>query len=242
VEADWLAGADGLWSSVRHLVWGDGTPVATGHLAYRGIVAQSELSGTLRSQHIAVWLGPRLHVVAYPVRAGDLLNVVAIVQGQVRDRWQDWDHAAAAADLQAALGQMCPPLRELVHAIPAWRMWPLHERAPLAGPQEMVRGRVALLGDAAHPMRPYFAQGAGMAIEDADELGRCMSLARESASQVPAALQQYAAKRWERNARVQRRSQRNGRIFHATGPVRLGRDIALKLLGERLLDANWLYR
>jgi salicylate hydroxylase len=125
--------------------------------------------------------------------------------------------------------------------MPAWRMWPLHERPPVRCAQEMVRGRVALVGDAAHPMRPYFAQGAGMAIEDADELGRCLSLARDR-TQVPAALQQYAANRWQRNARVQRRSARNGRIFHATGPMRFGRDLALKLLGERVLDANWLYR
>jgi salicylate hydroxylase len=105
----------------------------------------------------------------------------------------------------------------------------------------MAQGRVALLGDAAHPMRPYFAQGAGMAIEDADELGRCLSLAREGTLQVPAALSLYAANRWARNARVQRRSLRNGRIFHATGPMRLGRDVALKVLGERLLDSEWLY-
>jgi salicylate hydroxylase len=241
VEGDLLAAADGLWSSVRHEVWGDGMPVATGHVAYRSLVAQAELPAALRSHDIAVWLGPRMHLVAYPVRAGELLNVVAIVQGEVRAHWQDWDHAGAAADLHAALGRMSAPLRDLVNAMPAWRMWPLHERPPLRSADEMVRGRVALVGDAAHPMRPYFAQGAGMAIEDADELGRCLSLARDRA-QVPGALQRYAANRWQRNARVQRRSARNGRIFHATGPMRLGRDLALKVLGERLLDADWLYR
>jgi salicylate hydroxylase len=241
VEGDLLAGADGLWSSVRHEIWGDAMPASTGHLAYRSLVAQGELPSALRSQDIAVWLGPRMHLVAYPVRGGELLNVVAIVQGQVQAHRQDWDHAATACDLQTALGRMYSPLRDLVLALPSWRMWPLHERPPVLSAQEMVRGRVALVGDAAHPMRPYFAQGAAMAIEDADELGRCLSLARDRA-QVPGALQRYAADRWHRNARVQRRSARNGRIFHATGPMRLGRDFALKLLGERLLDANWLYR
>jgi salicylate hydroxylase len=241
VEGDLLAGADGLWSSVRHEIWGGAMPSSTGHLAYRSLVVQGELPAALRSQEIAVWLGPHMHLVAYPVRGGELLNVVAIVQGEVRAHWQDWDHASAAADLHAALGRMSAPLRDLVNAMPAWRMWPLHERPPVRSAQEMVRGRVALVGDAAHPMRPYFAQGAGMAIEDADELGRCLSLARDRA-QVPDVLQRYAANRWRRNARVQRRSARNGRIFHATGPMRLGRDFALKVLGERLLDADWLYR
>ena len=242
VQGDLLAGADGLWSSVRQEVWGDAAPAPTGHLAYRGLAAQADLPAALRSQDIAVWLGPRMHLVAYPVRCGDLLNVVAFAQGEVRARLQDWDHAAAAADLQAALGRLCAPLRDLVHALPAWRMWPVHERPPLRAAEDMVRGRVALLGDAAHPMRPYFAQGAGMAIEDADELGRCLSLVRDGGAQVPAALARYAANRWKRNARVQRRSERNGRIFHAAGPMRLGRDFAMKMLGERLLDAAWLYR
>jgi salicylate hydroxylase len=106
----------------------------------------------------------------------------------------------------------------------------------------MVRGRVALLGDAAHPMRPYFAQGAGMAIEDAAELGRAMALAVQGELEVALALRRYALNRWQRCARVQARSRRNGRIFHATGLMQLGRDLSLRLLGERLLDQPWLYR
>ena len=107
------------------------------------------------------------------------------------------------------------------------------------GSQQMAQGRVALLGDAAHPMRPYLAQGAGMAIEDAAELG--LALTGASSQTVPAALQQYAAHRWQRNACVQARALRNGQIFHATGPVRWGRDAAMKLMGEKLLDIPWLY-
>lgn len=95
-------------------------------------------------------------------------------------------------------------------------------------------------------MLPYLAQGAGMAIEDAAELGRV--LARDGATQplarardLPALLSQYAQRRWQRNARVQARAIRNGHIFHATGPMRWGRDTAMKLLGESLLDLPWLY-
>ena len=108
--------------------------------------------------------------------------------------------------------------------------------------EEMASGRVALLGDAAHPMRPYLAQGAGMAIEDAAELGRSLASARDPAGDVVEALRAYALNRWERCARVQSRSVRNGRIFHATGLVRWGRDLSMRLFGERLLDQPWLYQ
>jgi len=104
---------------------------------------------------------------------------------------------------------------------------------------EMAQGLVALLGDAAHPMRPYLAQGAGMAIEDAAQLERALSM---HDLEVPLRLRRYAVNRWQRNARVQARSTRNGRIFHATGPVRWARNLSLKMLGERLLDVPWLYR
>ena len=103
----------------------------------------------------------------------------------------------------------------------------------------MAGERVALVGDAAHPMLPYLAQGAGMAIEDAVALADALD--GGDAAAVPAALARYAAARWQRNAQVQARARRNGEIFHATGLVRLGRDAALRLLGARLLDVPWLY-
>jgi salicylate hydroxylase len=180
--------------------------------------------------------------VTYPVRGGEWLNVVAIVQGAVPAHPEGWDQFAVAADLQRALGETCAALQDLVQAAPDWLLWVLHERPPLKGAQAMSHGRVALLGDAAHPMRPYLAQGAGMAIEDAQELGRCLGMARERIADPATALRRYALNRWERCARVQRQAERNGRIFHATGPVQWGRDLSLRLLGERLLDQPWLYR
>ncbi|HWP10421.1 MAG TPA: FAD-dependent monooxygenase [Ramlibacter sp.] len=242
VEGDALVGADGLWSAVRPHVCSDGPPTPTGHLAYRCVATQRDLPALVRSPDVTVWLGPRLHVVAYPVWCGEGLNVVAIVQGRAPGAAEDWDQAAIAADLQAAMGRQCAPLQDLVRAMPGWRLWALHDRAPVASAGEMARGLVALLGDAAHPMRPYFAQGAGMAIEDAAELGRAMALAAHSGIEVPLALRRYALNRWQRCARVQARSRRNGRIFHATGLVQRGRDLSLRLLGERLLDQPWLYR
>jgi salicylate hydroxylase len=240
-QADALVGADGVWSEVRSQVCHDGPPRITGHLAYRGLAAQGALPPGLRSADVTVWLGPRLHVVAYPVRAGELLNVVAVVQGGAPGSAQDWDQAGAESELLAAMGPLCAPLRDLVGAMPEWRLWVLQDRPPIAGAHEMVNGRIALLGDAAHPMRPYLAQGAGMAIEDAAELGRCLAGAKDGAETVVDALRTYAANRWARCARVQARAERNGRIFHATGLVRWGRDLSLRMLGDRLLDQPWLY-
>ena len=253
VEGDLLLGADGLWSAVRQCLLGDGPPRVTGHLAYRALVLQAGLPAHLRSQHITVWLGPDLHLVQYPVRGGGWLNVVGIVHAgahaseqldgvQRDDAAGDsavWDQHTSATHLRAALVGACAPLQGLVNAIDTWRRWVLCDRPPLRGADQMARGRVALLGDAAHPMRPYLAQGAGMAIEDAAELGRVLA---DSPADASAALRAYADVRWQRNARVQARAIRNGRIFHARGLVRLGRDAALKVLGERVLDLPWLYR
>ena len=235
-----LIGADGLWSSVRQQLLHDAPPRVTGHLAYRAMVAQADLPAALRSQEVTVWLGPRLHVVQYPVRGGEGLNVVAIVEGAVADGGdvQDWDHATHTRDLQAVLGNTCSPLQDLVSAIHTWRLWALCDRPPMAGAHQQAQGRVALLGDAAHPMRPYMAQGAGMAMEDAACLQRVLA---ESGLPMAQRLQHYAAQRWQRNARVQARSIRNGQIFHATGLERWGRDLSMRLLGERLLDVPWLY-
>jgi salicylate hydroxylase len=241
-EVQAVIGADGLWSRVREQVWADGLPVPSGHLAYRTLIAQDDLAPALRSDDVTVWLGPRLHVVAYPVHQSHWQNVVAIVHGTRGGDPTEWDQSAVGRDLLQALGSTCAPLQDLVRAAAAWKLWVLHERAPLKGAQAMARGRVALVGDAAHPMRPYLAQGAGMAIEDAQELGRCLANVGDRSADVPAALRRYGLNRWERCARVQRQAERNGRIFHATGPVQWGRDLSLRLLGERLLDQPWLYR
>lgn len=235
-----LVGADGLWSPVRQWLLADGLPAPTGHLAYRAMLPQAQLPAALRSQQVTVWLGDKLHVVQYPVRRGEWLNVVAIVQSP----WpgsdhtlQEWDHSANAADLRAKLAGSCAPLQNLVQAIDSWRLWVLCDRPPMAGAHQHAQGRVALLGDAAHPMRPYLAQGAGMAIEDAAALAGVLSTDQP----VPAALQQYAQQRWQRNARVQAKAVRNGQVFHATGLLRWSRNRAMQLGGERLMDQPWLY-
>jgi salicylate hydroxylase len=202
------------------------------------MLPQRDLPQALRSQVITAWMGPDFHVVQYPVRGGEWLNVVAVVHGEVVGDPKSWDHSANAPELRAKLAKAGAPLLDLIHAIPDWRLWALTDRPPMHGASQHAVGRVALLGDAAHPMRPYLAQGAGMAIEDAHELARVLALPK---TDVPVALKIYAQNRWQRNARVQARSIRNGEIFHMKGAMRMGRDLSLKLLGKQLLDVPWLY-
>jgi salicylate hydroxylase len=238
LQASALIGADGVWSAVRQQLLGDAQARFTGHLAYRALVAQADLPAHLRSDQVTVWMGPRLHVVHYPVRSGQWLNVVAIVHGDKPAQAEAWDSAGHTQSLMQAMGAVGRDLHERLASVPAWRQWALHDREPLSASRQMAQGRVALLGDAAHPMRPYLAQGAGMAIEDAQVLGQCLSAETGSVAE---RLQAYAEQRWARNARVQARAMRNGRIFHATGPVAWGRNMSMRLMDERLMDVPWLY-
>jgi salicylate hydroxylase len=156
---------------------------------------------------------------------------------------QTWNaqksEAQTLAELHHALRGACAPLTDLMAACSDWRLWPLCGRPAMQGSHQHAQGRVALVGDAAHPMLPYLAQGAGMAIEDAAELALQLSYAAED--DVPQRLQQFASARWQRNARVQARALRNGQIFHAEGLMRIGRDMGLRLMGARLMDVPWLY-
>ena len=242
IEGDALIGADGVRSAVRAQMLGDGLPRVTGHLAYRAMVHQAQLPKRLRTQDVTAWLGPHLHAIQYPVRRGELQNLVVIVQGPAPADLDHWDHAANLPDLLRHLNGTCAYLQDLVQHVPdaggEWRLWPVADRAPVSSSGQMAQGLVALMGDAAHPMRPYLAQGAGMAIEDAAELQSALSM---HDLDVNLRLRRYALNRWQRNARVQERSLRNGRIFHSTGLVSWGRDLSLRALGGRIMDVPWLY-
>lgn len=241
VEGDALVLADGVWSGLRaQCLPHDMPPQATGHLAYRTLLPQADLPAALRSDEVTVWLGHRLHAVAYPVRRGEWLNLVVLAEAAAgaQPPAGRWNAPADPDEVARVLAQACGPLRALQEAAPEWRRWMLCDRPPLPGPDGMAVGRIALLGDAAHPMLPYLAQGAGMAIEDAAELQRMLAM---EGVEVPLQLRRYAMHRWQRVARVQRTARRNARVFHARGPVQWGRDVALRLLGPRLLDQPWLY-
>ena len=246
-SADAIVIADGVWSTLRQQLLGDGPPRMTGHLAYRALILQADLPPHLRTQDVSVWMGPKVHVVQYPVRGGEWLNVVCLTEGQLQgvnlQDLQDWNLSKTPqdtrADLQSALKGSCSHLHALIEACDNWRLWPLCDRPPMQSAAQHAQGRIALVGDAAHPMRPYLAQGAGMAMEDAAELAHQWTvLADQDVSQRFAA---FAQARWQRNAQVQVRAMRNGEIFHATGPMQWARDMGLRTLGERLMDIPWLY-
>ncbi|MBQ0132775.1 MAG: FAD-dependent monooxygenase, partial [Comamonas sp.] len=244
VEGDALLLADGVWSQLRGPLLGDASaPRVSGHLAYRALIPMAAAPKAWQNNEVTVWMGSHMHAVHYPVRGGELLNIVIIIEGPAPQDLAHWDHAGNAAELEQALKNTASGLQDLVRSVSAagvpWRLWPLSDRAPIEGPQAMAKGLVGLIGDAAHPMRPYLAQGAGMAIEDAAELQRALSM---DDLDVELRLRRYAMNRWERNARVQARSIRNGKIFHATGVVRWGRDMPMRVLGSKLMDVPWLYR
>lgn len=238
IKSPAMVGADGLWSDTRNYVLTNTPPRVTGLVAYRALLPMRLLPEVLRQQDVMVWVGSRMHAVLYPVRGGEFLNMVVIAPGQLPESLKDWDHDANQEELFEVLGVLYPHLKDVLEAVPAWRRWPICDRLPLVSASQMAKGRIALLGDAAHPMRPFLAQGAGMAIEDAAALAACWA-------QVDLPINErwhlYAQMRWARNAKVQARSIRNGRIFHMHGPMRWGRDLAMRLMGESLMDVPWLY-
>ena len=249
-HASWGIVADGVWSRLRQTLLSDAPPTWTGHIAYRALMPMSSLPTALRqavrTDEVSVWMGPDMHVVCYPVSGGERLNVVCLVEAGLPEgvtNAQDWSlqktQTQTRNDLNQALRGSGSVLRSLVDACEGWRLWPLYGRAPMQGAHQHAQGRMALVGDAAHPMLPYLAQGAGMAIEDAQALAQYVPASAHA--EVPSRLQAFAQERWIRNARVQSRAMRNGEVFHARGLQRVGRDLGLKVLGERLMDMPWLY-
>ena len=232
-----LLAADGLWSVLRERL-GDGEPPTfAGRTAWRGLVPTDTVAPEFREPLVHLWLGRDAHLVHYPVKAGRLINVVAITT----DSWNapGWSKAASPADLIPRLtGEgWAPPALALVGLPDGWLKWALYDHPPLA---RWSQGAVALLGDAAHPTLPFLAQGAAMAIEDAAVAAQCLARQPDDAA---AALQTYGAMRRARTARVQRLAARNGARYHLAGARAGLRDAAMRMIGgKRLLrHYDWLY-
>jgi len=242
LESQALLGADGINSRVRELAWVPQKLQANGHWAYRSLLPMQALPLDWRSDEIGLWLGPRLHVVCYPVRGGEWLNMVVLLEAGQEVQTPGWDTQRSAQqtadDLNQALKGTCSRLQDLVRMSEHWRAWALFDRCPLQTAKDMAQGRLALLGDAAHPMLPYLAQGAGMAIEDAQVLALQWQGAELSVEQ---RLLAYAQARWQRVAKVQARARRNAQVFHASGAVAWGRNAAMRWGGASVMDMPWLY-
>jgi len=230
-----LIGADGLWSTLRGRLGDRATPRFRNRTAWRALVPADRLPHGARAPATVLWLGPDAHLVHYPVKGGAMINLVAIVSDDRRVK--GWSAAGRRADLLARFSQWHKDARTLIAAGQAWQRWSLYDR-PLPHPWGV--GPVTLLGDAAHPMLPFLAQGGAMAIEDAAVLAAC--LARHS-EDPPVGLRLYEGLRRRRAARAQREARRNGRVYHLKGPAAFARNLGLAVVGgNRLLRRyDWLY-
>ena len=240
-RGDLLIGADGLKSIVRERLGLGGREEArfAGRVAFRATVATEAAPAWRPEPEVSLHLGAKAHLVHYPVAGGAEINIVAVIEAGWRDRPGDdpWDGEADLGALHAAFAGWSKGARALIAAPREWRAWPLRKRPPL---DRLAAGRVALLGDAAHPMLPFLAQGAGQAIEDAGALADCLGATDDIAE----ALAAYSRRRAPRVARVQSESAAQARLYHMAGPLALARDLGMRALGaERLLRRyDWLYR
>lgn len=240
VSATALIGADGVWSAVRGQLYPQVEPRFSGLIAWRSTVDAAQLPAGVMPARVQIWMGARAHLVAYPVSSGRRVNLVAIVPGEDSARENGGDTAGLGLRAHFRNQAWPAPARALVDAVTGWRRWPLFT-LPDGGVWHA--GPVALIGDAAHAMLPFAAQGAGMAIEDAAVLARCLGGATADPIAVEAALARYAALRRPRVTRVQRMARQSGQIYHLRGPMALARDLTMRMLGANRLQArqDWIY-
>jgi len=226
-ECEAVVGADGLWSRVRKLVHDDGDPICAQYVAYRGTVPLSAAPAGTNLENMTIWVGPEMHFVQYVIHGGTLLNQVAVFRShRYRPGCEELDDWGTADELDSAYAGLCPAVREAVRLVRRDRRWPMFDRLPIPS---WTRGRITLLGDAAHPMLQYIAQGACQALEDAVCLGT--ALARHSDPR--AAFRAYEAERVPRTARVQHTARFFGELKHLDG---VGRSVRNALLQKRSPD------
>ena len=212
VDGSVLIGADGMWSKIREAVVGDGKPRVSGHIAYRAVLKKEDVPAELWSDDVLLWGGEKTHLVHYPMRRGELFNLVAVFHSSKYD--EGWNTFGDTAELQERFAQAAPQVRALLEKIETWKMWVLCDREPV---KNWTDRRVTLLGDAAHPMLQYLAQGAGQAIEDAVVLREAL---RHTQGSWTDAFQKYQTIRYLRTGRVQLTARFYGDIYHAAGVQR----------------------
>ena len=230
-----LIGADGLWSKVRGQMLGEGKPRVSGHIAYRAVIPTPEVPAHLRSNDVVLWAGPKTHLVHYPLRRGELYNLVVVFHS---NRYEEgWDTYGDPEELRERFRGQRPEVLEFMSMVNAWKMWVLCDRDPIS---QWTRGRVTLLGDAAHPMLQYLAQGGCMAMEDAVVLADQVQSAN---GDYAAAFLAYQQQRYLRTTRVQMTARFYGDIYHAADALR---DLRWLLLSGRTPEqaydgVGWLY-
>ena len=230
-----LIGCDGMWSRIREKIVGDGKPRVSGHIAYRAVLKREEVPDDLWRPDIVLWAGPRTHFVHYPLRRGELFNLVAVFHSDAYV--EGWNAEADKDELFKRFAGQRPEVLRLLERIETWRMWVLCDREPI---KEWSQGRTTLLGDAAHPMLQYLAQGACQATEDA------VCLAEKAAAQpddLAGAFTAYQQQRYLRTGQVQIIARVYGEFYHARGVTAELRNQMLKSrTPEQAYDGiAWLY-
>jgi salicylate hydroxylase len=233
LAADLVVGADGLWSVARAAAGDRRRPVHRGVAAWRATISREAAPPELQGNETGLWLGRTGHVVHYPVGGGRLLNIVALQRRA--EPVEGWSAPGDRGELLRSFAAAAPLPSSLLAAPDEWQVWSLFDLPA----KRMARARIALLGDAAHPVLPFLAQGGALAVEDAAALAAALA----GEADVPAALRAYARSRLRRVRRVQRAARRTGAIYHAAGPLAWARDLVMRRLGPEDMAKRyaWLY-
>jgi len=230
-----LVGADGLWSPTRQAVLGDGAPRMAGHYVYRGVVPDAEVTDRSRIGAMTIWGRPDLHMVQYRLQGGAVMNNVATICSRRVRRGEP--NPGAPEELEEIFSRSHPAVRDNLKYVSRERNWVLHDRDPVTN---WTRGRVTLLGDAAHPTLQYLAQGAQMAIEDGVVLAEKVAAAGEDLNR---AFLAYQRERMNRTARVVLSSRFFGEYIHVDGGAReLRNELARGRDPDHPWEVDWLYK
>lgn len=230
-----LVGADGLWSPIRQNVIGDGAPRVSGHTTYRSVIPTEMMPEDLRWNAVTLWAGPKCHIVHYPLKGGEVYNLVVTYHNDAPEPVAG--HPVTKEEVHRGFTHIAERPRQIIEHGQDWKMWVLCDRDPS---KQWIDGRVVLLGDAAHPMLQYMAQGACMAMEDAV----CLSYHLGDKQDIGEAFEAYRNDRFARTARVQTYSRLMGDyVYHASaGYAEMRNSIMGNMKPENFFNqVDWLY-
>lgn len=235
VTGDVLIGADGLWSKIRAQMLGDGAPRVSGHSTYRSVIPYDDMPEDLRWNAATLWAGPKCHIVHYPLSGGKLFNLVVTYHNDAPKPVAG--KPVSHDEVRRGFEHISAVPKQIIERGKDWKLWVLCDRDPV---MNWTDGCVALLGDAAHPMLQYFAQGACMAMEDAV----CLSALMAAGGDTAAVLRDYQNKRHLRTARVQLQSREIGQhVYHPAGAHAALRNAVMSARSpdEWYDQIDWLY-